>query len=405
MKITFMSNYMNHHQLPFCEELYRQLGEEFTFIQTRPMETERLAMGWNSQDAEAPFVLKLYEQREQCMELINDSDILVAGWSQEEELVQARLLQHKPVIRISERIYREGQWKVISPRGLVAKYKEHLRFKKYPVCMLCAGAYVASDFHLIGAYKNKMFKWGYFPKLRHYNFEELMQKKFSDGKVHIVWAGRFIPLKHPEYMVTLGMKLKNSSQEGSPSFHIHMIGGGDMLEDIKRAVRENELESSFSFYGYQSPEQVRDIMEQCHIHIFTSNQLEGWGAVLNEAMNSGCVPVAGTQAGAVPYLIDTGHNGIAYKDNDCISMIEAVQFLIRHPEKRADMAEKALETINTLWNPEYAAKIFVEFSRCFSQGKLEAQEKGPLSIAKPLSMKKAYKIMNRAGRDKKHGTN
>ena len=46
-------------------------------------------------------------------------------------------------------------------------------------------------------------------------------------------------------------------------------------------------------------------MEKCHIHIFTSNHLEGWGAVVNEAMNSGCCEVANVQAG-VQTLKDGG---------------------------------------------------------------------------------------------------
>lgn len=29
MKINFISNYINHHQIPFCDCLYRKLGEGF----------------------------------------------------------------------------------------------------------------------------------------------------------------------------------------------------------------------------------------------------------------------------------------------------------------------------------------------------------------------------------------
>ena len=61
-----------------------------------------------------------------------------------------------------------------------------------------------------------------------------------------------------------------------------------------------------------SPEKVRSVMEKSHIFVFTSSHLEGWGAVVNEAMNSGCAVVANVQAGAVPYLIEQGVNGIAY---------------------------------------------------------------------------------------------
>ena len=46
MKVTFISNYINHHQIPLSDELYQIWGEDYTFIQTEPMEEERIKMGW-----------------------------------------------------------------------------------------------------------------------------------------------------------------------------------------------------------------------------------------------------------------------------------------------------------------------------------------------------------------------
>ena len=46
MKITFVSNYINHHQIPFSNACYGELGDGYRFIQTEPMEEERVAMGW-----------------------------------------------------------------------------------------------------------------------------------------------------------------------------------------------------------------------------------------------------------------------------------------------------------------------------------------------------------------------
>ena len=54
-------------------------------------------------------------------------------------------------------------------------------------------------------------------------------------------------------------------------------------------------------------------MEQADVFLFTSNYLEGWGAVLNEAMNSACAVVAGHGIGAVPFLLKHGKNGLVYK--------------------------------------------------------------------------------------------
>ena len=81
-----------------------------------------------------------------------------------------------------------------------------------------------------------------------------------------------------------------------------MAGSGELEERVRGQVREKGLEDMFTFYGYTEPARVREIMEKCHVHLFTSNHLEGWGAVVNEAMNSGCAVVANAEAGAVPFL-------------------------------------------------------------------------------------------------------
>lgn len=187
MTVSFISNYINHHQIPFCDACYKQWGEDFSFIQTQPMEQERLAMGWDQSGESFPYVLRFYEQEEQCKRLLMESDVLLAGWSDKEELVQQRLNEGKLTIRISERLYREGQWKAVSPKGLMHKYKEHIRYRKSNAYLLCAGAYVASDFHLIHAYPGKMFKWGYFPEMREYAKGQPESLKEKEG-VHIVWA-------------------------------------------------------------------------------------------------------------------------------------------------------------------------------------------------------------------------
>lgn len=386
MRVTFVSNYMNHHQIPFSNEMYQQLGMDYSFVQTRPMEEERQNMGWQERD-DLPYVHRLYEEEELCRKLIMDSDCVIAGWSEEEALIQQRLNVGKLTFRVSERIYREGQWKAISPKGLFYKYKEHIRYRNKPVYLLCAGAYVASDFHLIHAYPDKMLKFGYFPELRTYSKEELFAKKPKD-RVHLIFAGRFIPLKHPEYMVWLAADLQKSFPQ--QPFQIHMAGGGEMEGDLKQMAKDLQVEESMIFYGFQSPDRVRDLMEKCHIHLFPSNHLEGWGAVVNEAMNSGCVVVANGEAGAVPYLITHGENGFIYRGT-YEEFRKQVFELMDKESIRQQVAQKAYDTIKTYWNAEYAARELLRVIQEYEDGKgLNPSDHGPLSKAPilHLSMKK-----------------
>ena len=175
MQITFVSNYINHHQIPFCNHMCRLLeqgalqkgenpaGDTFTFIQTEEMEAGRVQMGWGGEKRPS-YVKCFYEEEEVCRRLIADSDVVIFGGVDDESYIVERLQAGKPVLRYSERLYKTGQWKAISPRGLKKKYLDHTRYRRSPVYLLCAGAYVASDYHLVRAYSGKMYCWGYFPE-------------------------------------------------------------------------------------------------------------------------------------------------------------------------------------------------------------------------------------------------
>ena len=389
MTFTFVSNYINHHQIPLCDALRQELGGDFTFIQTMPMEQERVAMGWGVDVRSLPYVQCLYEEEYECLKKIAESDVVLFGWTEREDIAASRLASGKTTLRVSERLYREGQWKVISPRGLIAKYRDHIKYRRQNVCMLCAGAYTASDFHLIGAYPDKMFKWGYFTALRTYSEEQFENMKPKDGVLHIVWAGRFIPLKHPEYVVRLAGTLRDAGHK----FYVHMLGDGELEPAIRQEVKDAGLTEYIQFYGYTAQEQVLDVMEQCHIHLFTSNYLEGWGAVVNEGMNSGCVEVVNAQVGAAPYLIRHGENGLVYPQDRYEKMEELVLNLFHNWDERSKMGRAAYETIRDTWNADHAARELLRFTEGLLNSEIVPAQKGPLSAAPIISPRRMYRAM------------
>ena len=396
MKITMISNYINHHQIPFSNALFEKIGDNYHFIQTEPMEEERIQMGWGIEAEKIPYVLFLDKDFEKCIKLIDDSDILLVGWMEREDLIVDRLNSDKLTIRISERLYREGQWKAISPKGLIRKYKEHTSHRKDPIYLLCAGAYVPSDFSIVKAYPNKMFRFGYFPEFKEFTADQLQKmhiwgNKKNQEEIQIVWAGRFIPLKHPEFAIKLAESLKNEGYR----FHLHMVGGGELEQELKQEVKCKNLDKEITFYGFLKPTKVRTIMEKCHIHLFTSNYLEGWGAVVNEGMNSGCVEVANVEVGAAPYLISHGENGLVYKDGSYEDMETQVKFLLDNPVKASKMGMEAYNTIAKDWNAKEAAERLLQFYDDWKSGKIELSETGPFSVAPVIAPKKMYEYMTK----------
>lgn len=384
MKVAFVSNYINHHQIPMSDALYAKLGDNYRFIQTEPMEEERVNMGWQLR-GDIPYLRCYYDAKKECQEWIDTCDIVIFGGTDEESYIQSRLQNGKIIIRYSERIYKEGQWKAISPRGLIKKYKDHVRYRKSPVYLLCAGAYVPSDFHLIGAYPDKMLQWGYFPEFMEQDVDNLLAKKPKDT-VQIMWAGRWIDWKHPEEMVKLAEALAKEKDD----FLIHFVGDGDLHEDIVTQIQAKGLEKYFKLWGYQSPAKVRELMEESHIYVFTSDYKEGWGAVLNEAMNSGCACVANCAIGAAPSLIQHGENGFLYPNGQTDAMIRLVRKLIDDKALREKLGRGAYHTIATTWNAKVAADRLYAFMEGLLKGEKIVPEEGPVAKAKVTAVRKMY---------------
>ncbi|MDR0949870.1 MAG: glycosyltransferase family 4 protein [Lachnospiraceae bacterium] len=404
MQVIFVSNYLNHHQIPFCEEMVHLLKGSFAFLQMMPMEQERLQSGWKEEFPS--YLVLVYQEPERSQALIEESEVVLFGGCEDERVLQSRLRNGKSVVRISERIYKEGQWKCITPRGLLRKYKDHTRYRKKNVLLLCAGGYVPSDFHIIRAYPNKMYRWGYFPETcfdtdkEESNFTHFTKKKHQVPV--ILWVGRFLKLKHPELAIRCAQYLVMKGY----SFQMKMIGGGAELLQIQEMVREQNLTSYVDFLGVLSPEEVRRQMEQADIFLATSDRLEGWGAVINEAMNSGCAVVASHLMGATPYLIRHEINGLVYHHGHPQDLFQKVKRLLDDQTLRETLGAAAYETITTEWNAQNAAGNLVDLlvekgllsGDCVTDTKTTKSKTTPCSIAPVIAERRMYRYLTKEKR-------
>ena len=401
MKVVFISNYINHHQIPFSNAMNELLSGDYAFIQTEKMEEERIRMGWQ-QENDFSYLYKYYEEPEKCARMILDADVAIFGGTDEEAYIVERLKLGKVVIRYSERLYKSGQWKAISPRGLKKKYNDHTKYRNKEVYLLCSGAYVSSDFHIVRAYPNKMLRWGYFPEMKEYENEaELFAKKQAG---HILWAARFTDWKHAELPLMTAKYLK----EKGCKFHMDIIGGGDCEELVQKLYKEYELSDCVTLQGFKTPTEVRWFMEKADIYLVTSDRNEGWGAVVNEAMNSGCAVVANHMIGAVPFMITSGENGYIYCDGKNQQLFSYVEKLLLNREKCQSMGKKAMKTVSGEWNAKEAAIRLLSFcvKKAFlNKEDIDAKEidekylksegmfyaEGPCSLAPILSERRQYK--------------
>jgi glycosyltransferase involved in cell wall biosynthesis len=160
-----------------------------------------------------------------------------------------------------------------------------------------------------------------------------------------------------------------------------MIGVGVLKQKIEQMIADNNLSDCVSLLGAMKPDEVRSYMERSDIYLFTSDQNEGWGAVLNEAMNSACAVVANDQIGSVPYLIKDGANGLVYSKGNIDHLYRRVKELIDNPERRESIAINAYKTMADTWNADVAAERLITLANDLIQGRETSFDEGPCSEA------------------------
>ena len=379
MTLTFFSNYFNHHQEALCNELYKLLGEGFTFVETEKIEEFRSKMGWGK-EAIPPYVLKSHESEgnlKKAYELGENSDVVIMGTAPE-DMIEKRLEADKLTFRYSERPLKEGRVKVLIPRLAKKFYHNHYRNRDKKLYLLAASAYCSSDYKFIGSYIDKCLKFGYFPKAETKSFEELARLKDRNQPMRVLWAGRFLKLKRADLLLYAAKKCMDDGL----NFTLELVGAGDEEKHLKALVKSLGLADRTSFKGFLSPEETRLEMEKADIYVMTSNFLEGWGSVIYEGLSSGCACIASHAAGATPFLVRQGKTGFVFKSGSDESLYDKLSILLRNRELVREMGRAAYDNMQKYWNPHVAASRIVEMSEAMLEGRTVSYEHGPLSPCK-----------------------
>lgn len=365
MTITFYCNFISHHELPLSLAFIDEVGEEnFHFVACEPIHEERTKMGYEDESKKYPFVVRPYESdpaHQEAIRLAEESDIVIIG-SATPEYHEIRLRNNKLTFLYRERLFKNGTWHRFYPPTAYQLYKVYTRARNRNFYLLAASAYAAGDVQLCGFREEKCLKWGYFPEL-------LPQVSKSFEKLRIMWCGRMLWWKHPEDAVEAARYLK----EKGIDFEMKIIGNGEKRELVENLIKDNELSDWVQVYDFMPPTEIRNIMNETNVYLFTSGKQEGWGVVLNEAMNSGCAVIANNHAGSAPYLIKDRKSGFLY-DGTKQSLHLAIDDLLK--SNLTAISDTAFHTIKDKWSPAEAAKNLIKFATT-----LQYLPEGPCSKA------------------------
>lgn len=118
-----------------------------------------------------------------------------------------------------------------------------------------------------------------------------------------------------------------------------------------------------------TPEDVRKFMLKSNIFVFSSDYDDGWGAVLNEAMDSGCAIVSTYKSGSALTMLEENKNCLIYESGNKQQLSNKLKMLINDENLRIRLGINAYDTIANQYNAKIAAHRFLEVSKLILENK------------------------------------
>lgn len=387
MKLVFFSLILNHHQACIADEFYKVLSDDYAFVETAECHDNK---GVANDYSQRPYLIRAWASTDEyakAMQIALTADVCVFSGYEALPFEKARMKRGLLSFDMGERMLKRGWLNLASPRILKMLLAYHLEgWRNKSIYKLCCSAYAAIDSYKLLSFKNKCYKWGYFTQVDEKNDVEASLDVSTPGSTTLMWCSRFLVLKHPELPVQMAAKLKNKDYK----FHIRMYGDeGNAAKhdtiyprkDLQKLIEQLGVQDCVELMGSRPNNEVLDAMRESEIFLFTSDRMEGWGAVANESMANGCVLVASDAIGSSPYLIEDGVNGFMFRSQDVDSLTQKVEWLLKHPVERKKMRTAAYATMRDVWSPRKAAEALLKLIDDLKNGRETSIVTGPCSKA------------------------
>lgn len=161
--------------------------------------------------------------------------------------------------------------------------------------------------------------------------------KIQPKKRQVLYVGRLeYGLKRVDRLIKIWDKL----YKAYPQWELVIVGDGDYRYSFEKMVSDREI-PNVRFEGFKEPEEY---MSQAAILCMTSST-EGFGMVLVEAQQHGCVPIAYDSFGSVRDIIEDGKNGVLVKPFSPKEYVAKLRQLMDDEQLRQQMASNGVESV------------------------------------------------------------
>lgn len=159
----------------------------------------------------------------------------------------------------------------------------------------------------------------------------------NDRISSVIWVGNIKANKRPRWLLECA--------KAFPKLKFQMLGDGDMMDEIRREIKEDDIHN-VELFGRVQNEEVYRHLRMNHLLLMTS-EYEGLPKVIQEAAICRLPSIYIAENYTVDF-IRSGVNGFAVSGLD--EMKEKLQYLIDHPMEYQKMSEAAEHSIQPyLW--------------------------------------------------------
>jgi len=166
-------------------------------------------------------------------------------------------------------------------------------------------------------------------------------QKRSNIKPGLLWVRAF----HQQYNPEMAVKVTAALVPAFPDIHLCMVGPDKdgSMEQCKQFAVELGVVDRIVFTGLLSKSEWIALSANYDIFINTTN-IDNTPVSVIEAMALG-LPVVSTDAGGMPFLIDSGVDGLLVPQGDTEAFAAAITQLLEHPDLALQLSQNARQKV------------------------------------------------------------
>lgn len=320
MNLIFFQNCVSPHQIPYIKEICNDKRVKDVFLFTPRIDyDQRKRMGWDSNNLlqNSNIKFKLLPSDEEVKNALNQNNVyaLFSGIRADKDVfrwlklslnydVKRGLITEAPIIYPNKPLY------IHRLRFLLQDY----HYAKYIRFIFAIGE------HAIKYYKQWHLNWHIFPFSYCTEICDNEEKIYSqqNNVLNLLFVGSLDKRKN----VTIILQALTMLDRKSINFGI--IGDGPERSDLEEYVKNKKL-NNVTFYGSLEMNKVHQMMHRFDVLVLPS-RYDGWGAVINEALQRGLYVICSNRCGAKALVVNDKIGKVFCSKKELVNALNSVNY-------------------------------------------------------------------------------